>query len=157
MEDDSRFCSKCGKQLVEEINVVTNNNSNSKKTEKTIDTVDTVESYTERAYPLVEDAIARFNASTAVFNMNLNDDTNLEIANRAGLNLIEVYLDYYKGKVKIQRQGDYSEMNTFMEEVIALVERNYIANNVFLSLRSQEQFEKKLSELRSEWRKIRQL
>lgn len=150
LEDDSRFCSKCGKQLVEEINVVTNNNSNSKK-------IDTVKSYEERAFPLVEDASARVGAAAAIYNVNRTNKAAFEKVNIAALNYIEVFLDYYKGLVKIQGDGDYSEINQDIEHDIEFIENGYINNKHLLSLRTQDQTERKLSELRTEWRKIRQL
>lgn len=155
LEDDSRFCSKCGKQLVEDNNVVasTSNNSNSKKEEKF---EDTIESYRKRAFPIVKDAFDRFNRAVAVHNIYLKGYT-FEKIMIAGLNLIEVYLDYYKGMVKIHGQGNYSVMNKEMEETIATVEDNYIDNKENLDLRTKDKYDRKLSELRTEWRKVKQM
>jgi len=80
--------------------------------------------YVEKNWPIYEAAENRFNDAVDKYNAN-KSTANAENSSRAGLDMIESYLDYYKGLVKVKGPNDYSEMNRYMDESIALVEGNH--------------------------------
>lgn len=80
--------------------------------------------YAEIKYSASIEAQKRFNDTVDKYNAN-NNTANAEDSSRAGLDMIEAYLEYYKGVVKVKGFSDYSEMNSHIDDTIALVERNH--------------------------------
>ena len=115
-----------------------------------------VEVYYKKAHPVYEAAQDRFNDAVQDYNDNKNPIT-AEKIDIAGLDMIEAYLDYYKGKVKVQGWGDYSEMNESMEEMMAIVQENYIGHKGHLNPKDRDYFETRMADLRAEWRRVKKM
>ena len=74
----------------------------------------------------------------------------------AALDMLESYLDYYRGMVAVQRKGDYSSMNEFMEDRMASVAENHkvFSENPFYISRD---YDMRMSQIKTEWHSIKQL
>jgi len=113
--------------------------------------------YKKRMYPVYEASENRFNKSVNEYN-NKKTYNSAKDSDRAGLDMIEAYLDYYKGKSKIVIfgiGGGYPGMNEYMEENIALIENNHSISQFLLTKSDQEYFDARMSSLRAEWRKAK--
>ena len=127
-----------------------------------------VEAYIEKNYPLYEAAKNRFNESVDKYNERYSSGA-AENSSRAGLDMIEAYLDYYKGMVKVQGAGDYSDMNKYMEETIALVESNHSIHGLYRTSTTlggftftygetekfRDYFDKRIESLKAEWKRVK--
>lgn len=111
-----------------------------------------VKSYEARMWPVFVSIAKR---SEEIGNRYLENPTigNSKAAEAAGLDVIEAYLDYYKGMVAVKGKGDYSYMNEKMEMLITNLENVHRAGNIFTNL---EDYDSRMAQIRAEWRAIKQ-
>lgn len=114
-----------------------------------------VKSYEKRMYPVFESIEWRWYNARGNYNENPTI-TNAEATDSAALDMLESYLDYYRGMVAVQRKGDYSSMNEFMDNRIAKVEgdHKFICEYHFYMSRD---FNMRMSRIKDEWHSIKQL
>lgn len=114
-----------------------------------------VKSYEKRMYPVFESVEWRWYYARGNYNENPTI-TNAEATDSAALDMLESYLDYYRGMVAVQRKGDYSSMNEFMEDRMASVAENHkvFSENPFYISRD---YDMRMSQIKTEWHSIKQL
>ena len=77
---------------------------------------------------------------------------NSKAAEAALLDMIEAYLDYYRGMVAVKGKGDYSYMNENMESFIVACENIHRE----IGLYGLREFDTRMAQIRAEWRAIKQ-
>ena len=118
------------------------------KVKKEID----VKSYEARMRPIGVAFAKRYKEAANEYLENPTN-ANSKAVEAAFLDVIEVYLDYYRGMVAVKGKGDYSYMNEKMEMLIAKCEDIHRVGNMFSHV---EDYDSRMTQIRAEWRAIKQ-
>ena len=110
-----------------------------------------VEAYKKSAaWTRYESLYDMHSAQVNTYNANKTPQ-NAAAEDKAGLDALEAYLDYYEGKKKIQGKGDYSGLDEEVEEWILTLENNH-------SIRSPwgaSDFDYRLAILKNRWKYLK--